>query len=293
MKTAFRIIRFVLAAALICVFILSLASDVLVVRPTSPIDRPTIDVPSTEVPDDPIDDPSHTPDTPILPDDTVPNWSIDPVVVKNTLADKDGRILCETRYSYPSVSSNDGSDVSAFARELDIIASRIRLFVDTRCELYKAGTKDDFSVPPQITGYYKINRFSSEIFSITFVFSEISPDSTVSETYINYNLDLLLSSKKISIDSIMNDAVNSVKQKLIEKKESGKLSLPANYESMLAGIIDDCWSANTFGISLHFPQGSLAPASYGDIEIFIDNSELLPLLSEYGKILLNVSEKVG
>lgn len=293
MKIAFRIVRCVLASALICAFIVALASDVLYTAPQKPTDRPTMDVPSTDTPDGPSDDAPDVPATPILPDDTVPNWSIDPVIIRNTVADKNGKILCETRYSYPSVSSNDGSDVSAFARELDIIASRIRLFVDTRSELYKAGTSDDFSVPPQITGYYEVNRFSSEIFSITFVFSETAPDSTVSETRINYNLDLLLSSKKISIDSIMNDAVSSVKKKLIEMKESGRLSLPANYENMLAGLIDESWSATTLGISFRFDRGSLVPASYGEVEVFISNAELIPLLSDYGKILLNLSEKAG
>ena len=292
MKIAFKIARIAIAVIIILAFILALVSDAFTLRPTPPTDTMPVETPSTSTPDSPSED-DTIPVDPILPDDTVPAWSIDPIVVKNTLTDRDGKILCEMRYSYPSVSSNDGSDVSAFARELDMIASRIRLFVDTKSALYKTGSGDDFSVPPQITGYYKVNRFSSELFSITFVFSEIAPDATVSETYINYNLDLLLSSKKISVDSVMNDAIGSVKQRLTKLVESGKISLLANYENMLAGLIDEAWSVETEGISFKFAKGSLAPASYGEIEIFIANAELIPLISDYGKILLNLSEKVG
>ncbi len=291
MKIAFRIIRCALSVILLAAFILALASDSLVMRLTPPTDEMPVG-PGVNVPDSPDDTPSR-PSEPILPDDTVPAWSIDPIVVKNTLTDQSGKVLCEMRYSYPTVTSSDGSDVSEFARELEVIASRVRLFVDTKSALYKSGSGDDFSVPPQITGYYKVNRFSSEIFSITFVFAEIAPDATISETYINYNLDLLLSSRKISVDSVMNDAVGSVKSKLQALRESGKISLLANYENMLVGLIDESWSVETEGISFKFAKGSLAPASYGDIEIFIENAELISLLSDYGRILLNLSDKAG
>lgn len=292
MKITVTVIRYLLLLALICASILALASDALILKPAPP----SGDIPAGPSSGDHIGGPDEgdpeNPSEPILPDDTVPNWSVEPIVYKYSTKDQSGKITCEVRYSYPSVSSNDGSDVSEFARELDMIASRIRLFVDTKIALYKNGTSDDFSVPPQITGYYKINKFSTELFSITFVFSEIAPDSTVSETYMNYNLDLLLSSKKISIDSVMNDAVGTLRKILVQKKESGKLSLLANYENMLSGSIDGSWSVNANGIVFRFAKGTLSPASYGDIEISITNAELIPLLSEYGKILLNLPESV-
>lgn len=291
MKKLITALRCALALILFISAVLALASDSLIIAPTFPSDLPQDD-PITQNPGSTPDDGSDKiPEEPIIPDDTIPDWSITPTVIKNAITDSKGNILCETRYSYPTVRANDSSDVSAFSRELEKIASSVRNFVDKKSDLYKSGTSDDFSVPPQITGYYTVNRFSSEIFSISFVFSEIAPDGTITETRMNYNLDLLLSASKISVDSVMNDAVSSVKNILSEHNESGKISLHSNYEKLLSGAIEQSWTVSPSGITFFFPKGSLSPTSYGDIEIFIDNARLLPLLSEYGKILFNISSK--
>ena len=172
MKKFIVMTKIILAAALILTLVATLFSDILHISLDTP-DHPTnedqsgsSDKPSN-IPDDDIPD---RPGSSAPPDENIPNWTIKPSVIKNSLTDSRGNILCESRYSYPYVTSNDGSDVSAFADALDKINSQIKDYVNSRVQLYKLGTSDDFKVPPQITGYYVINRFSSELFSISFIF---------------------------------------------------------------------------------------------------------------------------
>ncbi len=284
MKKFITVLRCFFALVLFGAVILALAADTFIIAPSSPIYDPTQD---PSAPGDSGEDSSYDPSVP--PDGKIPNWSITPTVIKNTLVSSNGKTLCETRYSYPTVSSNDSSDITAFSAALEKISNEVRLYVDTRSDLYKAGSQGSFSVVPQITGHYTVNRFSSEVFSITFIFSEISPSGTVSETRMNYNLDILLSSDNVSIDAIMNSAAKTVKGILISKEANGEISLLSNYEDVLSGIINDVWTIKANGILFYFPGGTVASSSYGDVEIFIKTSELSSLISEYGKILLNIS----
>ncbi len=284
MKKFITALRCFFALVLFCAVILALASDMFIITPSSPVQDPVSD---PNIPSGP--DGNESIEFPTAPDDKIPNWSIRPAVIKNTLASSNGKILCETRYSYPTVSANDGSDISAFSIALDRIADEVKHYVDTRSNLYKSGSQGSFSIVPQITGHYTVNRFSSEVFSITFVFSEISPSGTTSETRINYNLDILLSSDPVSIDAVMNSAVKTVKEMLLSKESNGEITLHANYEAVLSGIIDEAWTITSGGILFYFPGGTVASSSYGDVEIFIKASELSSLISEYGKILLNIS----
>ena len=289
-------VKIILALALIAALVIVLAADVLNISPSTP------DLPPDEIPDTPPDDqnppkPPDSGDGPSElpggdpPDESIPDWSIKSNVVKNTLTDTKGNILCESRYSYPYATSNDGSDISAFSDALNTIATEVRTYVNSRVELYKLGTNDDFSVPPQITGYYTINRFSSELFSISFFFSEILPDGAVREAKLNYNLDILLSSSSVTLDAIMNDAISSVNKIISEKQSRGEISaLYGSYEKLVESTINSVWSIESNGLLFTFPAGTLAPTSSGTVEIFIGNSELSPLLSEYGKILLNIAE---
>ncbi len=289
-------VKVVLALALIAALVIILAADMLYLSPNTPAfppDGPPDTPPGNQNPNDPPGNDNNPSDPPNIgaPGENIPNWSIKSTVVKNTLTDQDGNILCESRYSYPYATSNDGSDISAFSEALNNIAADVRSYVNTRVELYKVGTQDDFKVPPQITGYYTINRFSSELFSISFIFSEILPDGAVRETRMNYNLDILLSSSNVTLDAIMNDAISSVNKIISEKKTLGEIStLYQNYEKRVESAINNIWSAESDGILFSFPAGVLAPTSSGPIEIFIKNADLSSLLSEYGKILLNITE---
>ena len=285
--------KIVLALALILALIAALSSDIFRISLTAPNYQPD-ENPSTP-PDDPGstpgDDIPERPGTSAPPDENIPNWTIKPTVVKNSLTDNNGNILCESRYSYPYVTSNDGSDVSAFADALDKINSEIKDYVNGRVQLYKLGTSDDFKVPPQITGYYTINRFSSELFSISFIFSEIMPDGAIREERMNYTLDILLNSSSVTLDAIMNDAVSAVNGMISAKKEDGKLpALYGNYEKLVESTINSSWSVHSDGILFFFPAGTIAPTSSGPIEVFINGSALSSLLSEYGKILLNITK---
>lgn len=285
-------IKIILAAALILSLIAALSSDIFRISYSTPNYSP--DENPSDPPDDsgnkPGDDPSGRPGT-TPPDENIPNWTIKSTVVKNSLTDKKGNILCESRYSYPYVTSNDGSDVSSFADALDKINSDIKNYVNARVQLYKLGTSDDFKVPPQITGYYTVNRFSSELFSISFIFSEIMPDGAVRETRMNYNLDILLDSNSITLDAIMNDAVSAVNGIISEKKSSNQIPvLHLGYEKLVESTINSSWSVQSDGILFFFPAGTIAPTSSGPIEVFINSSELSSLLSEYGKILLNITK---
>ena len=289
-------VKVVLALALIAALIIIFAADMLSLSPNTSPFQPgdTSDPPENQNPDNHPGNngnkPSDSPSTEI-PDESIPNWSIKSTVVKNTLTDQKGNILCESRYSYPYVTSNDGSDISAFSEALSNIATDVRSYVNARTELYKSGTHDDFKVPPQITGYYTINRFSSELFSISFIFSEILPDGAIRETRMNYNLDILLGSSNITLDAIMNDAISSVNKIISEKKALGELgSLYKNYEKYVESAINNIWSVESNGILFLFPAGVLAPTSSGPVEIFIKNADLSSLLSEYGKILLNITK---
>jgi len=288
-------VKTILALAIIASLVIVLASDILNISPVTST-PPNSEDPGTppDNNDKPNDKPNNNPgDNPgdVPPDEIIPDWSIKPTVVKNTLTDKKGNILCESRYSYPYVTSNDGSDVTAFVEALSKISSEIKEYVNARAQLYKLGTNDDFKVQPQITGYYTVNRFSSEIFSISFIFSEILPDGATRESRINYNLDILLSSNDITLDAIMNDAVSAVNSIIADKKSSSEFPvLYDNYEKRVESTIDTAWSVESNGILFLFPSGTLAPVSSGPIEIFIKNSELSSLLSEYGKILLNIAE---
>ena len=292
MKKFIVAIKVVLAFALILTLIAALSSDIFRISFSAP-DYPTDKDPSGPSDDPgskPGDEPSERPD-PTPPDEGIPDWTITPIVIKNSLTDRNGNILCESRYSYPQVTSNDGSYVSSFADALDKINSDIKNYVSARVALYKLGTSDDFKVPPQITGYYTVNRFSSELFSISFVFSEIMPDGAVRETRMNYNLDILLDSSEITLDAIMNDAISAVNGILSDKKEGGKLpAMYSNYEKLVESSINSSWSVQSGGILFFFPAGTIAPTSSGPIEVFISNSDLSSLLSEYGKILLNITE---
>lgn len=292
MKKFVVTMKIILAAALILSLVAALSSDIFRISHSAP-DDPIIDDPGS-VPDDPEDKPGDdTPERPGTtppPDENIPNWTIKPTVVKNSLTDRKGNILCETRYSYPYVTSNDGSDVSAFAEALDKINTEINNYVNARVQLYKLGTNDDFKVPPQITGYYTVNRFSSEIFSISFIFSEIMPDGAVREARMNYSLDILLSSNSITLDAIMNDALSAVNGIISEKMKNNQIPvLYSGYEKLVESNINSAWSVQSDGILFFFPAGTIAPTSSGPIEVFIKNSELSPLLSEYGKILLNIT----
>ncbi len=293
MKKFIVVVKIILAIALILSLVSLLSSDIFRISLGTP-DYPTDEAPNTP-PDDsgskPGDDTSERPGTTAPPDENIPNWTIKPIVIKNSLTDKKGNILCESRYSYPSVTSNDGSSVSAFADALDRINSQIKDYVNGRVQLYKLGTSDDFKVPPQITGYYTVNRFSSELFSISFIFSEIMPDGAVRETRMNYNLDILLDSNDVTLDAIMNDAVSAVNGMISAKKDMGKIpALYSNYEKLVESSINSSWSVQSDGILFFFPAGTIAPTSSGPIEIFIGNSELSSLLSEYGKILLSITK---
>lgn len=292
MKKFIIAIKIVLALALTLALIAALSSDIFRISFTPP-DYPTDNTPNTP-PDDsgssPGDDIPERPGTSAPPDENIPNWTIKSTVVKNSLTDKKGNILCESRYSYPYVTSNDGSDVSAFADALDKINSEINSYVSTRVQIYKIGTSDDFKVPPQITGYYTVNRFSSELFSISFIFSETMPDGALREERMNYNLDILLDSSSITLDAIMNDAVSAVNGIITEKKNGNQIpALYGGYEKLIESTISRSWSIHSDGILFFFPAGTIAPTSSGPIEIFINNTDLLPLLSEYGKILLNIT----
>ena len=293
MKKFIVTVKIILALALTLALIAALSSDIFRISLTPP-DYPTDNTPSTP-PDDPGstpgDDIPERPGTSAPPDENIPNWTLKPTVVKNSLTDKKGNILCESRYSYPYVTSNDGSDVSAFADALDKINSEIKDYVNVRVQLYKLGTGDDFKVPPQITGYYTINRFSSELFSISFIFSEIMPDGALREERMNYTLDILLNSSSVTLDAIMNDAVSAVNGIISAKKVAGKLpSLYDNYEKLVESTINRSWSVHSDGILFFFPAGTIAPTSSGPIEVFISSAELSSLLSEYGKILLNTTK---
>ena len=293
MKKFIITVKIILAAALILSLVALLSSDIFRISLSAP------NYPTDETPSGPSDGPGSSPGDDIPgrpgstapPDENIPNWTIKPIVVKNSLTDQKGNILCESRYSYPYVTSNDGSYVSSFADALDKMNSQIKDYVNGRVQLYKLGTSDDFKVPPQITGYYTINRFSSELFSISFIFSEIMPDGAVRETRMNYNLDILLDSNDITLDAIMNDAISAVNGMISAKKEASKLpALYSNYEKLVESTINSSWSIQSDGILFFFPAGTIAPTSSGPIEVFIKNSELSSLLSEYGKILLNISK---
>lgn len=293
MKKFIITVKIILAAALILSLVALLSSDIFRISLSAP------NYPTDETPSGPSDGPGSSPGEDIPgrpgstapPDENIPNWTIKPIVVKNSLTDQKGNILCESRYSYPYVTSNDGSYVSSFADALDKMNSQIKDYVNGRVQLYKLGTSDDFKVPPQITGYYTINRFSSELFSISFIFSEIMPDGAVRETRMNYNLDILLDSNDITLDAIMNDAISAVNGMISAKKEASKLpALYSNYEKLVESTINSSWSIQSDGILFFFPAGTIAPTSSGPIEVFIKNSELSSLLSEYGKILLNISK---
>ncbi len=287
MKKFITAVKCVLVLVVLCAAMLALTADIFYTKPVLPSQDPNDDQPIT--PPDDGNQGNEKPNVPDAPDENIPNWSIKPVVIKNSISDKSGKILCEIRYSYPSASSNDESDISSFTKALDEIANDIKIYVDSRSELYKLRSYEQFSVPPQITGYYTINRFSSELLSISFIFSEISPDAGINESRINYNLDILLESSEITIDAVMNDAVSSVKEMLASRNKSGELALYANYEKLLSGMINNVWSVRSNGIMFYFPCGTIAPVSDGDIEVFIEKSALSTLLSEYGKILLNVT----
>ena len=284
-------VKAVFSLAIIAALIFVLAADVFHIVPSipsTPPDSSTNPPPPDDKPgsDDP---PSDLPIDP--PEETIPNWSIKSTVVKNTLTDKKGNILCESRYSYPYATSNDESDISAFSEALNAVASEVRDYVNSRVELYKSGSQNDFSVPPQITGYYTINRFSYELFSISFIFSETLPDGSVRESEMHYNLDILLDSSRVTLDAIMNDAISAVNKILSDKKSSGNLTaLYDSYEKQVESSINRVWSIRSGGILFSFSAGELAPISSGPIEILIQNSDLSPLLSEYGKILLNITE---
>ena len=292
-KKTRSIIKLTVMLIILVGIVLVLSADIFLVRPVTP---PPINGGSGDSSVDGdntgnnTDRPGTDEDLAEPPDASIPNWSIEPTVIKNTLTDSSGKVLCETRYSYPSASSNDGSDISAFSQALDRIATDVRLYVEARSELYKTGSSADFSVSPQITGHYTINRFSSEFFSISFIFSETSPEGTVSEARINYNIDILLAPETVTVDAIMNNAVSSVKELLLERESKGEFSLHSSYERLLEGMIDNVWWVSTSGITFSFPGGSIAPASYGEIEVFIERSQLSSMLSEYGKILLNVTK---
>lgn len=292
-------VKAVFALAIIAALIFVLAADVFHIVPSIPstppdssTNPPPPDNKPIEKPDDKPgnnDPPSELPVDP--PEETIPDWSIKSTIVKNTLTDTKGNILCESRYSYPYATSNDGSDISAFSEALSAVASEVRDYVNSRVELYKNGSQNDFSVPPQITGYYVINRFSYELFSISFIFSETLPDGSVRESEMHYNLDILLDSSRVTLDAIMNDAISAVNKILSDKKSSGNLTaLYDSYEKQVESSINRVWSIRSGGILFSFSAGELAPISSGPIEILIQNSDLSPLLSEYGKILLNITE---
>lgn len=117
------------------------------------------------------------------------------------------------------------------------------------------------------------------------------PDGAVRETRMNYNLDILLDSNDVTLDAIMNDAVSAVNGMIFAKQEAGKLpALYSNYEKLVESTINSSWSVQSDGILFFFPAGTIAPTSSGPIEIFIGNSELSSLLSEYGKILLSITK---
>ena len=291
-KKVLTVLKSIVALVVLCAAMLALTADIFHIKPSLPSggsdDSQTGNPPDGSTGDDTPDPDDPKPPVSDPPDEIIPDWSVKPTVIKNSIADKNGKILCEIRYSYPMASSNDGSDISAFTEALDKIAEEVRIYVDSRSELYKLGSGEQFSVPPQITGYYTVNRFSGELLSISFVFSEISPSGSVNETRMHYNLDILLDSSEVTVDAIMNDPVIAVKSILSKKDGGGELALYTNYERLLSGMIDSVWSVSSNGILFYFPSGTIAPVSSGDIEVFIERSELSSLLSEYGKILLNV-----
>jgi hypothetical protein len=108
---------------------------------------------------------------------------------------------------------------------------------------------------------------------------------------MNYNLDILLDSSSVTLDAIMNDALSAVNGIISSKKENSTLpALYSNYEKLVESTINSSWSVHSDGILFFFPAGTIAPTSSGPIEVFINNSVLSPLLSEYGKILLNITK---
>lgn len=283
MKKIFTVLKISVSVLLLTVALIAISADVLSLRPFSPSDQ---DIPQINDPENIPNDDTQRPDGPF---EDIPNWSIIPTVVRNTLTDTSGNILCEMRYSYPCASANDSSDISSFISALDTISGEIKNYVEKRSELYKTGSQSDFSVPPQITGYYTVNRFSTELFSITFVFSEISPEGNVGLTKFSYNLDLLLSSRTITIDAVLNDPIKTVSKALLKLEDSGDLALFSNYENILAAAVNDVWHVGADRITFTFPAGKIAPMSSGEISISVKGQELVDSLSEYGKILMNVS----
>ena len=117
------------------------------------------------------------------------------------------------------------------------------------------------------------------------------PDGAVREARMNYNLDILLNSSSITLDAIMNDSVSAVNAIISAKKATGNLpTLYNNYEKLVESTITSSWSVRSDGILFFFPAGTIAPTSSGPIEVFINSTELSSLLSEYGKILLNITK---
>ena len=286
LKKAALALKIALSVVLVTVMLIMISADVLFFTPSIP------DIPSEDksydpdIPNRPSDEEN---DRPHHPEEDIPNWSITPTVVKNTLVGTDGDILCETRYTYPSVKANDLGDVSAFSAALAQMSNEIKNYVSKRSETYKTGSSRDFSVPPQITGYYTVNRFSVEFFSITFVFSEISPDGNVGITRFNYNIDILLDSASVTIDAIMNDPTNVILDAISDLDGSEDLALFPNHEKLIASLSGDVWYVGADSIVFTFAPGTIAPVSSGEIKVSIGGSKLTDSLSEYGKILLNVS----
>ncbi len=288
MRKASLFFKTIFALAVLCAIVLCLSTDIISLFKAPVQTQPPY---SDTTPSTSVTPGETTPDVPDIGDgeNALPNWSIKSTVVKNTLKNSDGDILCEVRYSYPYAIANDSSDIAPFSEALSSISNDVKKYVDSRCELYKSGSADDFSVPPQITGYYKINRFSPEIFSISFVFAEILPDAQTREMTLNYSLDLLLGAKEISLDEVMNDPINALVSLVSAKKENGEIpALYSSYDKKIESMIDSVWSVTSDGIRFVFPVGTIAPSSSGDIEILLGGEQLLALLSEYGKILLSV-----
>jgi hypothetical protein len=87
----------------------------------------------------------------------------------------------------------------------------------------------------------------------------------------------------------MNDPTKVILNVLSDFDAFNELALFPNHEKLIASLSGDVWYVGSDSIVFTFAPGTIAPVSSGEITVSIGGSRLTDSLSEYGKILLNVS----